>query len=96
MFEQKNILIADEVLSQGTIDQAAVYQREIIKRTLFNAASNIILVHNHPSGSHDPSKADIDMTNIIVDMCKTINIVLHDHVIINNNKYFSFKSNMLL
>lgn len=71
---KKNILIADEVLSQGTIDQAAVYPREIIKRALFNEASNIILVHNHPSGSPDPSKADIDMTNIIVDMCKTINI----------------------
>ncbi len=62
---KKNILIADEVLSQGTIDQAAVYPREIIKRALFNEASNIILVHNHPSGSPDPSKADIDMTNII-------------------------------
>lgn len=93
---KKNILIADEVLSQGTIDQAAVYPREIIKRALFNEASNIILVHNHPSGSPDPSKADIDMTNIIVDMCKTINIVVNDHVIISNNKYFSFKSNMLL
>lgn len=93
---KKNILIADEVLSQGTIDQAAVYPREIIKRTLFNEASSIILVHNHPSGSAEPSKADIDMTNIIVDMCKTINIVVHDHVIISNNKYFSFKSNMLL
>lgn len=93
---KKNILIADEVLSQGTIDQAAVYPREIIKRALFNEASNIILVHNHPSGSPDPSKADIDMTNIIVDMCKTINIIVHDHVIISNNKYFSFKSNMLL
>lgn len=66
-------MIADEVLSQGTIDQAAVYPREIVKRALFNEASNIILVHNHPSGSPDPSKADIDMTNIIVDMCKTIN-----------------------
>ncbi|WP_419235649.1 JAB domain-containing protein [Rickettsia endosymbiont of Nabis limbatus] len=55
-----------------------------------------MLVHNHPSGSPDPSKADIDMTNIIVDMCKTINIVVHDHVIISNNKYYSFKSNMLL
>lgn len=93
---KKNILIADEILSQGTIDQAAVYPREIVKRALFNEASSIILVHNHPSGSPDPSKADIDMTNRIVEICKTINIVVHDHVIISNNKYFSFKSNMLL
>lgn len=93
---KKNILIADEILSQGTIDQAAVYPREVVKRALFNEASSIILVHNHPSGSPDPSKANIDMTNRIVEICKTINIVVHDHVIISNNKYFSFKSNMLL
>lgn len=83
---KKNILIADEVLSQGTIDQAAVYPREIIKRALFNEASNIILVHNHPSGSPDPSKADIDMTNIIVDMCKTINILA-----LNLTCYYEYK-----
>ncbi|MGX6960341.1 MAG: DNA repair protein RadC [Rickettsia endosymbiont of Pentastiridius leporinus] len=95
---KKNILIADEILSQGTIDQAAVYPREIIKRALFNEASSIILVHNHPSGSPEPSKSDIDTTNKIVETCQTVNIVVHDHVIISNNKYYnySFKSNMLL
>lgn len=93
---KKNILIADEVLSQGTIDQAAVYPREIIKRALFNEASSLILVHNHPSGSPEPSKADIHMTNKIVETCQTVNIMVHDHVIISNNKYYSFKSNMLL
>ncbi|WP_341789968.1 RadC family protein [Rickettsia endosymbiont of Polydrusus tereticollis] len=93
---KKNILIADEVLSQGTIDQAAIYPREIIKRALFNEASAIILVHNHPSGSSQPSKADIDTTRKIVETCHTVNISVHDHVIIANNDYFSFKSNMLL
>jgi len=93
---KKNILIADEILSQGTIDQAAVYPREIIKRALFNEASSLILVHNHPSGSPEPSKADIHMTNKIVETCQTVNIIVHDHVIISNNKYYSFKSNMLL
>ncbi|HJD55280.1 MAG TPA: DNA repair protein RadC [Rickettsia endosymbiont of Pyrocoelia pectoralis] len=93
---KKNILIADEILSQGTIDQAAVYPREIIKRALFNEASSIILVHNHPSGSPEPSKSDVDTTNKIVETCQTVNIVVHDHVIISNNKYYSFKSNMLL
>jgi DNA repair protein RadC len=93
---KKNILIADEVLSQGTIDQAAIYPREIIKRALFNEASAIILVHNHPSGSPQPSKADIDTTAKIVETCQIVNISVHDHVIIANNDYFSFKSNMLL
>jgi DNA repair protein RadC len=93
---KKNILIADEVLSHGTIDQAAIYPREIIKRALFNEASSIILVHNHPSGSPQPSKSDIDTTARIVETCHTVNISVHDHVIIGNNDYFSFKSNMLL
>lgn len=93
---KKNILLADEVLSQGTIDQATIYPREIVKRALFNEASAIILVHNHPSGVSKPSNTDIDLTNRIVATCASMNIVVHDHVIIAGNEYFSFKSNMLL
>lgn len=93
---KKNILIADEALSQGTIDQAIIYPREIIKRALFHEAGAIILVHNHPSGSSQPSKMDIDLTNKLVESCAVVNIAIHDHVIIAGNEYFSFKSNMLL
>ena len=93
---KKNILISDEVMNTGTIDQAPVYPREIIKRALFHEASAIILVHNHPSGDIKPSKADIELTNRIVETCGTVNIAIHDHVIISNNRYYSFKSNMLL
>lgn len=93
---KKNILIADEVLSRGTIDQAIVYPREIIKRALLNEASAIILVHNHPSGISTPSSSDIELTNKIVETCSNMNIAVHDHVIIAANEYFSFKSNMLL
>ncbi len=93
---KKNVLIADEVLSQGTIDQATIYPREIIKRALFNEASALILVHNHPSGISKPSSADIELTNKIVETCSNVNISVHDHVIITANEYFSFKSNMLL
>lgn len=83
-------------MSQGTIDQAAIYPREIIKRALFNEASAIILVHNHPSGVSKPSNIDIELTNKIVETCASVNISVHDHVIITANEYFSFKSNMLL
>ncbi|WP_375327049.1 RadC family protein [Candidatus Tisiphia endosymbiont of Nemotelus uliginosus] len=93
---KKNILLADEILSHGTIDQAAIYPREIIKRALFNEASAIILVHNHPSGNSKPSNTDILLTNTIVKTCAHMNILVHDHVIIAGNEYFSFKSNMLL
>ncbi|RYE06054.1 MAG: JAB domain-containing protein [Rickettsiaceae bacterium] len=93
---KKNILIADEVMGIGTIDQAPVYPREIIKRALFHEAGAIILVHNHPSGSSKPSKADLELTNKIVETCKSVNVTVHDHVIIADGQYYSFKSNMLL
>jgi DNA repair protein RadC len=93
---KKNILIADEVQSQGTIDQTAIYPREIIRRSLFHGAGAIILVHNHPSGNPNPSKADIELTKTMVQACAPFSITVHDHVIIGKNKIFSFKSNLLL
>ena len=93
---KKNILIADEVMAMGTIDQTPVYPREIVKKSLFHEAGALILVHNHPSGNPKPSNSDIDLTAQIVNACKTVNVKIHDHVIIAENDYFSFKSNMLL
>lgn len=93
---KRNVLISDEVMSSGTIDQTAVYPREIIKRALFHEAGAIILVHNHPSGNSKPSKMDVELTNKLAQACSTFNITIHDHVIISRNEYYSFKSNMLL
>lgn len=93
---KKNILIADELQEVGTLDQTPVYPREVVKRALFHEASSIILVHNHPSGNSDPSKADINLTNRIVEACKSLGIIVHDHVIIAKNSFFSFKSHLLL
>ncbi|WP_316354330.1 RadC family protein [Candidatus Trichorickettsia mobilis] len=93
---KKNILIADELMSVGTIDQAAVYPREIIKRALFHEAGAIILTHNHPSGSPTPSKSDLELTKKIVEVCSAVSISVHDHVIIAGGEYYSFKSNLLL
>ncbi len=93
---KKNILIADEIMATGTIDQTPVYPREIVKRALLHEAGAIILVHNHPSGNSSPSKSDIDLTTHIVNACKSININVHDHVIMGKGNYYSFKTNMLL
>ena len=93
---KKNMLLGDEVMVTGTIDQTPVYPREIVKKALFHEAGAIILVHNHPSGNSKPSNADIDLTAQIVNACNTINVSVHDHVIIGNGEYYSFKSNMLL
>nr|WP_245406939.1 JAB domain-containing protein [Orientia tsutsugamushi] len=88
--------MADELHGVGTVDQTPVYPREIVKRALFHEASAIILVHNHPSGTPKPSAIDIEITTKIVEACKTFSIIVHDHVIICSNNFFSFKSNLLL
>jgi DNA repair protein RadC len=93
---KKNMIIADEIQACGTVDQTPVYPREIVKRALFHEASAIILVHNHPSGNPKPSKADIAITQEVQKACATLNILLHDHVIVCKKKFLSFKSEYLL
>jgi len=94
--DKKNILIADEVQQRGTVDHTPVYPREVVKRALELGASAIILVHNHPSGDPTPSRADIEMTNQIVKAAKTLNIRVHDHLVIGHDRHASFKSLGLL
>lgn len=88
----RHVLIADEVMQQGTINHTPVYPREIVKRALEHGASAIILLHNHPSGDPTPSKADIDITQKIIEAATTINVSVHDHVIISESGHYSFKS----
>lgn len=94
--DKKNMLIADEVQGQGTIDHTPVYVREVVKRALELSASAIILVHNHPSGDPTPSRADIDMTKFIVDAAKPLGIAVHDHVIIGRQGHASLKALRLM
>ena len=94
--DKKNVLIADEMQQQGTIDHTPIYPREVVKRALDLGATAMILVHNHPSGNPQPSKADIDMTRQVVTAARSLNIVVHDHVVIGKGQYASFKSLGLL
>jgi len=94
--DRKNILIADEVQSAGTIDHTPVYPREIVKRALDLGASAMILVHNHPSGDPTPSRADIEMTRDIAAAAKPLGIGLHDHLVIGRKGHASFKALGLL
>src|SRR5262249_16005116 len=77
--DRKNVLIADEVQQKGTVDHTPVYPREVIKRALELGASAIILVHNHPSGDVTPSRADIEMTKLIVKAGEGVGVRVHDH-----------------
>lgn len=94
--DRKNVLIADELQGEGTIDHTPVYPREIVKRALDLHASALILVHNHPSGNTAPSQSDIAMTKEIQDACAMLNITIHDHLIIGKKDHSSFKSLGLL
>ncbi|WP_281931457.1 RadC family protein [Methylocystis iwaonis] len=80
--DNQNGLIADEVLSVGTVDQTPVYPREVLRRALELGASGLILAHNHPSGDPTPSMADICRTNELVAAAKLFGIGVHDHLIV--------------
>jgi len=92
----KNMLIADEVQQEGTINHTLAYPREIVKRALELSASSIILCHNHPSGDPSPSRADIDLTQAIIAATKPLELKVHDHLIIAESGHYSFKSNGLI
>lgn len=92
----RNILIADEVMGEGTVNQSAVYPREVLKRALEVGATAMVLVHNHPSGDITPSREDIDLTVTIQNAARPLGISLHDHVIVTHNQHVSFRGLGLL
>ncbi|TBD58631.1 JAB domain-containing protein [Rhizobium ruizarguesonis] len=94
--DKRNVLIADEVQGRGTVDHTPVYPREVVKRALELSATAMILVHNHPSGDPTPSRADIDMTKVIIDAAKALDITVHDHVIIGRDGHVSLKGLKLI
>lgn len=94
--DKKNRLISDEVQGRGTVDHTPVYVREVVKRALELSATAIVLVHNHPSGDPMPSRADIDMTQMIVAAAKPLGVLVHDHVIVGKSGHASFRSLRLI
>jgi len=92
----RNMLIRDEHMGDGSIDQAAIYTREVIRRAIDLGSAALILVHNHPSGSPEPSRQDIEVTRQIVDAGKRLNISVHDHIIIGLHGHSSMRAKGLL
>lgn len=89
--DRKNKLLRDEIQNRGTVDHTPVYPREVVRRALELGASAIILVHNHPSGDPTPSSSDVEMTKQIIDAARTLDIAVHDHLIIGRNGHASLK-----
>jgi DNA repair protein RadC len=92
----RNMLIRDEAMAEGSIDQAAIHPREVIRRAIDLGSSAIILVHNHPSGDPAPSRADIALTRDIADAGKKLGITVHDHIIIGASGHSSMRGLGLL
>lgn len=92
----RNMLIRDEVMTRGTIDEAAVHVREVVKRALDIGSAAVILVHNHPSGDPSPSRADIQITRAIVEAGKPLGITVHDHIIVGRQGQVSLRAKGLI
>lgn len=92
----QNELIDEDLQEYGTVDQISIYPREVTKRALFLTASSIIMVHNHPGGNTKASKSDIEVTKQIASALLPFKIKIHDHIIISDKSFFSFKAEGLL
>jgi DNA repair protein RadC len=88
--DSKNQVLSAETLSEGTLTASSVYPREVIQAALQHHAAALIFAHNHPSGDPKPSSEDIAITRQLVFAGKIMGITVHEHIVIGDNRYFSF------
>ena len=87
----RNMIIANEDHAKGTVNYVQPYTREILKNALKHNATSVILAHNHTSGDPSPSSDDIKFTEYVYCGARFLDIALHDHIIIGDNRYYSFE-----
>ena len=92
----KFAIVDEQLIAEGTIDQAAVYPRKVMEHALKSKASNLVFVHNHPDGNVTPSEFDKTLTRGLVLAAKTMSISVYDHIIVSQDAHFSFRENDLL
>ncbi len=92
----QNRLIQDHHVGDGSIDEASIHPREVIRRGLDLGSTALILVHNHPSGNPEPSRADIQITNRIAEAGRLLGITVHDHIIIGSEGHVSLRAKGLI
>lgn len=90
LLNAKNNIIDTVEIEEGTVDQANPHIREIALKALQNFAVSIIAVHNHPSGEPEPSREDREFTKNLTIACNALQIAVLDHIIIGDNRYYSF------
>ncbi len=94
--DHRNHLLAFENMQEGTVDHTAVYPREILRRALDLHATGLILAHNHPAGSLEPSEGDKALTRQILTAARAMGVTVHDHLILAAEGHFSFRQAGLL
>jgi DNA repair protein RadC len=88
--DAKNRVVSTETLFEGTLTASAIYPREVVLAALNHNAAAVIFAHNHPSGDPQPSEDDVFITRQLVFACRILGITVHEHLVIGNNRYFSF------
>ena len=88
--DAKNRIISTETPSTGTLTGSSVYPREVVYSALRHKAAALIFAHNHPSGDPQPSPEDVAITRQLVFAGKVMGIKVHEHIIIGDNRYYSF------
>ncbi|MCU6761220.1 DNA repair protein RadC [uncultured Roseburia sp.] len=96
MYDSKCMFLKDIVLSVGTCNASLISPREIFVKALTYQAVYVVLVHNHPSGNPEASREDYAVTNRIKECGKLLGVPLLDHIIIGDNRYFSFQEQDIL
>lgn len=96
LLNSKNQLIGEENSAKGSLNQTVVHPRELYKAAIKAGAAAVIVAHNHPSGSVEPSAEDLAVTQRLVEAGKILGIELLDHIIIGQGCYLSFKEKNLL
>jgi DNA repair protein RadC len=94
--DAKNHLLRDALITIGSINEAPIYPREIMRQALEVNATGMILVHNHPSGDPTPSVRDTQITKLVANAARLLDIQLHDHLIIARAGHVSFRAAGLL
>jgi len=88
----RNMLLANEVMWDGSVDEASVHVREVISRAITLGATAIVIVHNHPSGDPAPSQQDIRLTRDLIEAGRHMRVTVHDHVIVGLQGRTSMRS----
>lgn len=89
-------VIQQEIVGVGTLNQVLIHPREVFFPAVRHKAHSLILVHNHPSGDPTPSRADLDLTQLLLQSSKVMGIALDDHIIVGAGKYVSLREDNLL